>query len=161
MINHCGNKIQKHPSRHPHRRAASGVMPRPMNAIVSYLAVLLPMIVLDALWILVVAKGFYAARMGFLFQSPVQMAPVAVFYPLYAAAILLLAVLPAAARASWTEAVWRGALLGVAAYAAYDLTNHATIARWPLAMTVVDIAWGVCVTAAVSLVAYAVIKHFQ
>ena len=34
------------------------------------------------------------------------------------------------------------ALLGFAIYAVYDLTNYATLSRWTLTMTVMDILWG-------------------
>ena len=125
-----------------------------MSNVTAYLATLLPLAVLDAAWLLVVAKGFYAQHMGFLFSKTINFVPVLFFYPLYAFAVLLLAVLPAVAAGSWTQALWRGALLGLAAYGAYDLTNHATIAGWPKIMTFVDMGWGVFVTAMASVVAY-------
>lgn len=132
-----------------------------MISFLYYLATLLPLIVLDALWITVIAKSFYATHMGFLFSKTVQIIPVAIFYPMYALAMLLLTVLPAVKSGSWVEALWRGALLGLAAYAAYDLTNHATIAKWPLAMTVVDIFWGTIVTAITSVIAYSIITSLK
>lgn len=125
-----------------------------MSHIIAYLATLLPLAVLDTVWLLVVAKGFYAQQMGFLFSKTINFVPVLFFYPLYALAVLLLAVLPAVAAGSWTAALWQGALLGLAAYGAYDLTNHATIAGWPKIMTFVDMGWGVLVTATASVVAY-------
>lgn len=132
-----------------------------MNIFIAYVATLVPLIALDALWILVLAKKFYADQMGFLFSKSINLAPVAVFYPLYALGVLLLAVVPAVTSASWVEALWRGALLGLVAYGAYDLTNHATIANWPLAVTLVDMAWGMAVTALTSVIAYYLITAFK
>ena len=132
-----------------------------MNMIVAYLATLFPLVALDAIWIMTIAKGFYATRMGFLFSKTINFAPILFFYPLYALAVLVLAVLPAVAAGSWVVALWRGALLGLAAYGAYDLTNHATIAGWPKIMTFVDMGWGMAVTAAVSVIAYALIHLFR
>jgi len=129
-----------------------------MNIILSYIATLIPLMGLDALWILVLAKKFYAEHMGFLFSSQVNFVPIAFFYPIYSIGVLLLAVLPAINSNSWVEALWRGAVLGLMAYGAYDLTNHATIANWPLVMTLVDIAWGITVTALTSLIAYFIIN---
>mgnify|MGYP000275859112 CR=1 FL=1 len=94
-------------------------------------------------------------------MSNKNIAPVAFFYPLYALGILVLVVLPSVASASWVEALWRGAILGLVAYGAYDLTNHATISNWPLAMTLVDIAWGATVTAFTSVIAYYLITIFK
>lgn len=128
-----------------------------MRLITSYIFTLIPMAVIDALWIGLIAKGFYAKHMGFLFSKTPNIIPVIFFYPLYAAAVLYLAVMPAVDSKSWQEALIRGAVLGLAAYSAYDLTNHATIAKWPLVMTVTDIAWGMFVTSATSLIAYLLI----
>jgi len=132
-----------------------------MNYFLAYIVTLIPLAVLDALWILVLAKKFYAEQMGFLFSKSVNMIPVAFFYPLYTLGILLLAILPALSSASWVGALWRGALLGLVAYGAYDLTNHATITGWPLSMTLVDIAWGVVVTALTSVIGYFLILNFR
>jgi uncharacterized membrane protein len=40
-----------------------------------------------------------------------------------------------------------GALLGALCYMTYDLTNQATLARWPLHMTLIDVTWGTFATA--------------
>ena len=37
---------------------------------------------------------------------------------------------------------------GFFAYATYDLTNLATLKQWPIGLSLVDIAWGTCVSAA-------------
>ena len=130
-----------------------------MRELGQYFSTLLPMVVIDALWIGLIAKGFYAKHMGFLFTKNVNITPVIFFYPIYAFVVLFLAVMPALSSKSWTEALLRGALLGLGAYGAYDLTNHATIAKWPLTMTLVDIAWGVFVTATTSIIAYFIITR--
>ena len=132
-----------------------------MNNIFIYFATLIPLGILDALWLLVIAKKFYATEMGFLFTKTVNLTPVLFFYPIYALAVMLLVVMPAVASGSWVEALWRGALLGLAAYGAYDLTNHATINGWPLTMTLVDIGWGIFVTACTSVIAYFIITNIK
>lgn len=128
-----------------------------MTLILSYFATLVPLLVLDGVWILLVAKEFYAVRMAQIFSTTVQLTPVVVFYPLYAVGVTLLAVMPAVESGSWVEALWRGAVLGLAAYGAYDLTNQATIAGWPTTVTLVDMGWGVVVTALTSVIAYSII----
>lgn len=132
-----------------------------MNIFIAYLATLIPLTILDALWILVLAKKFYADQMGFLFSKSINLVPVAFFYPLYAFAVLFLAVMPAVSSGLWTGALWRGALLGLAAYGAYDLTNHATISGWPTVVTIVDIGWGTAVTALTSVIAYFIIMALK
>ncbi len=132
-----------------------------MNIILRFLAVLFPLTLLDMLWILGLAKNFYAKHMGFLFSEKINLIPVAVFYPLYSMGLLFLAVQPAVTNLSAFEAFWRGALLGLVSYGAYDLTNQATISDWPTLMTLVDIGWGVTVSAVTSLVAYYIITSIK
>lgn len=132
-----------------------------MNILIKFLAVLIPLGILDGIWILVLAKGFYAKHMGFLFSEKVNYIPIYFFYPLYTLGVLLLAVLPAINSTSWLEALWRGALLGLVAYGAYDLTNQATISGWPTTMTLVDIGWGVTVTALTSVIAFWIITSIK
>lgn len=130
-----------------------------MNIFFSYIAVLVPLVVLDALWILVLAKNFYTTQMSFLFSKSISFTPIVFFYPIYALGVLMLVVIPAVSAGSWFQALWRGALLGLVAYGAYDLTNQATINGWPTVVTFVDMGWGVTVTALTSLIAYFIITN--
>jgi uncharacterized membrane protein len=45
-------------------------------------------------------------------------------------------------------------LLGLVTYAAYDLTNLATLEGFPLTVALVDLAWGTILCATVSAVTY-------
>jgi uncharacterized membrane protein len=126
-----------------------------MQNILLYVSTLIPLVILDAIWLLYLGKPFYAKTMGFLFTESFKMSPALVFYPLYAFAIVFLVLAPdIATGSSILNIALKGAILGLAAYGAYDLTNHATIPNWPLSMTIVDIAWGVFVTLATSVIAY-------
>ena len=132
-----------------------------MKYIINYFSVFVPFVALDALWIGFVAKGFYANLMSGIFSKTMNITPALFFYPIYVLATLLLAVLPAVASGSWLEALWRGAVLGLAAYSAYDLTNQAALAGWPTKITLVDIFWGLSVTAITSVIAYFIISYFK
>ena len=51
------------------------------------------------------------------------------------------------------RAALRGAFFGLVAYATYDLTNLATVDRWPIVVTAVDMAWGAALGALTTLAA--------
>jgi uncharacterized membrane protein len=102
---------------------------------------------LDALWLGVVAKGFYADSLGGLMADRPNFAVAGLFYALYILGIVIFVAGPALESGSWSRAAIRGALFGLFAYATYDLTNLATLRNWPLGLTLVDLAWGVAVTA--------------
>jgi uncharacterized membrane protein len=61
---------------------------------------------------------------------------------------------PAIERRSLSHALALGALLGLVAYAAYDLTNLATLEGFPLTVALVDLVWGMVLCATVSAITY-------
>jgi uncharacterized membrane protein len=97
---------------------------------------------IDMLWLGIVAKGFYRRHLDSVFSQNVNWVAAIAFYLIYIAGILLFAVRPAMRTHSWEQAMMWGALFGFFTYATYDLTNLATIDKWPLAIVVVDILWG-------------------
>ncbi|MGO8654949.1 DUF2177 family protein, partial [Rhizobium ruizarguesonis] len=50
--------------------------------------------------------------------------------------------------------------LGLAAYGTYDITNLATLRNWPLAMSLVDMAWGTLLTALTAAGGYLTVRFF-
>jgi uncharacterized membrane protein len=100
---------------------------------------------LDGVWLGVIAADFYRQELGDLMRAEPRWLPAALFYLGYPAALVTLALQPLPARAG--TALWRSALVGLLAYATYDLTNLATLRHWSLRLVVVDIAWGTLATA--------------
>ena len=71
------------------------------------------------------------------------------------AALIVLVVIPALERGSLSRALLLGALFGLAAYAAYDLTALALIRDYPMKAALVDLAWGTFLSVVVGGAAYA------
>ncbi len=124
-----------------------------------YISVIIPLIALDSLWLGVITKNLYQKHLGFLFAEKFQFFPAILFYLLYAAGIVYFVLRPNLNQ-PLLKVFLIGAFLGLLAYAAYDLTNQATIKNWPLAITIIDLAWGAVVTgasAAIGLIIYKLI----
>jgi len=51
-----------------------------------------------------------------------------------------------------TAALLRGALFGFILYGVYDFTNLATLEKWTVRMTLVDVAWGTTLCGSMSVV---------
>jgi len=122
-----------------------------MQFIKLYFATLVPLMALDAIWLGYLARGFYAEKLGFLFNT-VKPGPAIIFYLLYAVGLVYFVVRPTAGEPLLTTFL-TGALFGLCAYAAYDLTNQATIEGWPTAVTLADMAWGAFASGAAATVA--------
>jgi len=129
-----------------------------MSWIVAYAATAVVFLAADALWLGVLAKGFYARQLGPLLREQPDFAVAALFYLVYAGAVVLFAVMPALQAGSWRLALGYGAALGFVAYGTYDMTNLATLKDWPIAVSLVDLAWGTAVTAVCALAGYLITR---
>lgn len=120
-------------------------------------AVTLPIFfVIDLFWIGLVARDFYRRHLGHLLSPQIDWTAAILFYLVFIAGIVFFAVRPALEAGSGWRALMYGAFLGFLAYATYDMTNQATMQAWPRLVTVVDLAWGTFLTAAVSSLSYQV-----
>jgi uncharacterized membrane protein len=97
---------------------------------IAYVAVLIAIGVLDAVWLGVIIRDFYKREMGSLMAESFRVVPAALFYLLYPLAVVYLVLM--SRPAGWVEAVLRSAVLGLAAYGAYDLTGLAIVRGWPV-----------------------------
>ncbi|HEX7776801.1 MAG TPA: DUF2177 family protein [Parvibaculum sp.] len=114
---------------------------------VAWLSTALVFVALDAVW-LTNMGGWYRQSLGDLMAPDFRLAPAAVFYLLFLTGLIVFAVAPALGDGLAATALARGALFGFFTYATYDLTNQATLARWPLKLTLVDLGWGTSLSAA-------------
>ena len=117
------------------------------TALIAYAGTFLTLLVCDGIWLGLIARSFYRDQLGALILPSPNLALAALFYLFFTAAVVVLAVLPALSAGSITTALVHGAILGLAAYGTYDITNLATLRNWPLVMSVVDMAWGTALTA--------------
>lgn len=111
---------------------------------------------IDALWIAVVANRFYKDQLHGLLAEKPKFVPAAIFYVIYLCGLLYFAVEPALLTDDFPYLVKHAAFFGFACYATYDLTNLSTLKKWPLKLTLVDIAWGTSITTVVAMATYAI-----
>jgi uncharacterized membrane protein len=109
---------------------------------------------IDMVWLVLVAKNFYREQIGFLMKPDINWTAAIIFYLLFIAGLVTFVISPAVLKHSWVHALLFGALFGLITYATYDLTNLATMKDWPVLITIVDLAWGMVLSASVSLVTY-------
>jgi uncharacterized membrane protein len=108
----------------------------------------------DMIWLGVLAKNFYTKQIGSLMTPNVNWAAAILFYLLFLAGLVIFVIVPAVEKGSWERALLFGVLFGLVTYATYDLTNLATLKDWPLALTIVDLTWGMALAGSVSVGTY-------
>lgn len=114
----------------------------------AYFGTLIVMVGLDLLWLGIIAKPIYQQGIGHLMTDKPNMSAAVLFYALFGIGLVVFAVLPADPAPGWGKTLGMAALFGFFAYATYDLTNLATLKQWPMGLSVMDVAWGTCVSAA-------------
>jgi len=125
---------------------------------IAYVASAVVFLVLDAIWLTLMADRLYRPALGHLMLERFALGPAAAFYAIYLAGVVVFAVSPALGSGRWLTALGLGALLGLMAYATYDLTNQATLRTWSMRVSIADIAWGACATALAAVAAFAVTR---
>jgi uncharacterized membrane protein len=123
--------------------------------LLAYGVALLAMGALDAIWLGWLAIDFYRRELGALMTDSVRIVPAALYYVGYPAVIVFLALTPR--PATLRVAALRSAVLGLAAFGVYDLTNLSTLRGYTVLMTVVDMAWGTFASAVGGGAAYAAV----
>jgi uncharacterized membrane protein len=129
--------------------------------VIAYFCFLIPMLAIDAVWLFTMSKRFYSNQIGSLLADSPRLAPAAVFYLVYAlGASILVVVRTVDSGSGYLQVFLWGALLGLFAYATYDLTNQATLKEWPVIVTVVDLIWGSLLTGVVSIISVSLTRLF-
>ena len=115
---------------------------------------------MDAIWLGLVAKDSYTQAMQGMLRDEFPVAPWVIFYLFYSAAVSHLVVVRSL-HETGPRAFFDGAIFGMAAYGAYNLTNYAILDGWPLGITLTDWLWGTFVTATSSLFGWFVLQKFH
>ena len=113
---------------------------------------------IDMIWLGLVAKNFYSKHLGYIMTQSPNWAAAIIFYLLFIGGIVFFVLSPALVKNSWQYALGAGILFGLMTYATYDLTNLATLKNWPLIVTVVDLIWGMTLSASVSIMSFFLAK---
>ena len=128
------------------------------SLIINYLLTTVVFLIIDMAWLGLIAKNLYQKYLGDFLSDKVNWTAAFIFYLLYVVGISVFAIYPSVNQNSAMNAILMGGLFGFFAYATYDLTNSATLKGWPLPIVFIDIAWGVVLTAMVSLVGFYIVK---
>lgn len=125
-----------------------------MQYIYLYLLTFVFFFAIDFVWLTFIASKFYATKIGHLMADKPKLIPALIFYLIFVVGIIIFAVLPGYTSRNIWQSILLGGFFGMLSYATYDLTNLATLKKWPLSVTIIDIIWGTSVSAATSLAGY-------
>jgi uncharacterized membrane protein len=128
------------------------------NFVIAYAGSAVVLLILDIIWITTAVGWLYRPLLGSLLSDQPNLMVAGLFYLVYVVGVVVFAVLPSAQSDNWLMPVGLGALLGLVAYGTYDFTNLSTLRDWPLLVSVVDLCWGIFVSAASALAGYLALR---
>lgn len=113
-------------------------------------------LLIDFLWIGVIANGFYKSQLGQFLRATKDFTPghwvaTALVYVAIVGGIFYF-VLPRVHTLG--QAAAAGAIFGLVVYAVYECTNYALVRGWPAPVVVVDILWGITLCALTAVIAF-------
>lgn len=112
------------------------------------------MLLMDIIWLSVMSKKLYRPYLGDMIAEKFRLVPAVIFYLIYVLGLVYFVSLPAARQMSFSDSIINGGLFGGIAYSTYDLTNFATLRKWSLMVTLVDIGWGIALSSIASSCGY-------
>ena len=125
-----------------------------------YAVMLMVFIACDLLWIGVIAQPVYQQGIGHLMADQPNIQAAILFYLIYPAGLLYLVPAIHLAGVKPRTVILRAAILGLVAYATYDLSNLATLKDWPVQMSLIDMVWGMILTMLAALAGAAMRRRF-
>jgi len=126
-----------------------------MNTFIILITSFISYIILDLLWLGVVAKPLITRWLSPWMTGGFKIWPAVIVYLLLALGTTFFVLSKAT---NIPTALMYGALLGLIIYGVYDMTNLSTITGWPMAFAFVDMAWGTVSGGVIGMVAYGISK---
>jgi len=119
-----------------------------------YLIAFVIFLIIDAIWLGLVAPKFYREQIGHLMSERPNFIAALIFYLIFIVGVVYFVVNPAVDAQSVKKVLVSGMLFGFITYATYDLTNLATLKDWPLTVTIVDLIWGTTLSTSIGYLTY-------
>lgn len=121
-----------------------------MKFVPVYFIALIIFLAIDAIWLGVISRGFYAERIGPLLLDRPRWGVAAIFYALFVVGLVYFAISGHLAEGDWKGAALAGALFGFFTYLTYDATNLAVLKGFDTTVAIVDVIWGTFLGAVVA-----------
>jgi len=117
----------------------------------AYGTAFLAFLVIDYGWLTQVGPRLYGSYIPHLMADQADLLAAALFYLLYIAGIVILAVMPSL---SLRTAAARGGFLGLVCYGTFDLTSQAAFKDWSWIVTGADLMWGTVLTGTITTITW-------
>jgi len=123
------------------------------NFMKMYLIAFVVFLLVDAIWLGLIATKFYKNNIGHLMADRPNFVAAGIFYLIFIVGVVFFTY-HGIAEQNFGKALLAGAIFGFMTYATYDLTNLATLKDWPITVTIVDLVWGTFLSSVMTTATY-------
>lgn len=128
--------------------------------IVVFLVTFIMFMIIDLVWLGIFAKKLYRKHLGYLMAEKHNMLVTVVFYIVFVIGLLFFVIYPSISKQSIIYSIFAGYFFGLITYGTYGLTNFATIKKWPIKITIIDLTWGSSLCSLTSLISFLLFKNY-
>lgn len=111
-------------------------------------------LVLDTIWLGLIAKNFYKSQIGTLMKDNKNWIAIIGFYIIFIFGLSFFVIEPAILEGNLPYVILAGMFFGFVAYSTYDLVNLATFKDFPATIALVDMVWGSFIAGASATATY-------
>lgn len=126
-----------------------------------YIIALIIFLLIDSIWLLVIAKNLYQNELGSLMAKNPNLIAALIFYLLFIFGLVYFVINPGIEINSITKILINGIIFGLVTYATYDLTSLAVIQNFSLKVTIIDLIWGIFISVSTSVITFYIFKVFS
>jgi uncharacterized membrane protein len=117
-----------------------------MTILIFFVAASVVFLIGDAIMLTFVMRPLFQSHLGDQMVDSLRLFPGILFYLIHMAGLTWFAARPALAEAAPNAAFLNGAILGLVAYACYELTSWTIMKNWGPALVVTDVVWGTLIS---------------
>lgn len=126
-----------------------------MTFIKIYAIAIVIFMAIDSIWLLYIAKDLYQKEIGHLLANNPNLIAALIFYLIFLFGLVYFVIEPNIDK-NVINIIVPSLLFGLITYATYDLTNLATLEKWPIKITIIDLIWGSFISMIVSILTHVV-----
>lgn len=116
-------------------------------------------LLIDLLWLGVIAKNFYRKEFGHLMMDSPNWTAAIIFYVLFIFGLIIFVIEPSLNK-EIKKFLPYAAFFGLVTYATFDLTSLALLKNWPLKASIVDLVWGAIIASLVTTITISIYNKF-
>lgn len=126
------------------------------NEIILGIITLIIFLILDFIWLKIIADTIYQKFLGHMMAKKPNLKIALIFYLIFIMGLMIFVIIPALNQSSFRNILIYAPLFGLTTYATFDLTSEAIFKDWPLAISIIDISWGIVLTTLTAILSYVI-----